>query len=182
MMSQVIYRWTLERKWALGSLKLSSGVPQLGYYLGMLLVPLLSLLVRASVVLLVVATICSFTLRVDPVALAAGVALCGLFWSALGCVLTALITSYQTRDFVVSLALTPLMFSAPTLYSLDQAPAFLRAISAANPLTYQLALLRSVAAGSWPFDQLLVVLAMTLALCAIGYVSTGRMRTVSNEG
>ena len=94
MMSQVIYRWTLERKWALGSLKLSSGVPQLGYYLGMLLVPLLSLLVRASVALLVVATICSFTLRVDPVALAAGVALCGLFWSALGCVLTALITSY----------------------------------------------------------------------------------------
>ena len=182
MMSQVIYRWTLERKWALGSLKLSSGVPQLGYYLGMLLVPLLSLLVRASVALLVVATICSFTLRVDPVALAAGVALCGLFWSALGCVLTALITSYQTRDFVVSLALTPLMFSAPTLYSLDQAPAFLRAISAANPLTYQLALLRSVAAGSWPSDQLLVVLAMTLALCAIGYVSTGRMRTVSNEG
>ena len=84
MMSQVIYRWTLERKWALGSLKLSSGVPQLGYYLGMLLVPLLSLLARASVALLVVATICSFTLRVDPVALAAGVALCGLFWSAHG--------------------------------------------------------------------------------------------------
>lgn len=176
MMSQVIYRWTLERKWALGSLKLSSGVPQLGYYLGMLLVPLLSLLVRASVALLVVATICSFTLRVDPVAL------CGLFWSALGCVLTALITSYQARDFVVSLALTPLMFSAPTLYSLDQAPAFLRVISAVNPLTYQLALLRSVAARSWPSDQLIIVLAMTLALCAIGYVSTGRMRTVSNEG
>ena len=34
MMTQVIYRWTLERKWSLGGLKLSSGVPRLGYYAG----------------------------------------------------------------------------------------------------------------------------------------------------
>ena len=71
MMTQVIYRWTLERKWSLGGLKLSSGVPRLRYYAG------------------------------------GGMLLCGLFWSALGCVLTAIIRSYRTRDFVVAMMLTP---------------------------------------------------------------------------
>lgn len=146
MMTQVIYRWTLERKWSLGSLKLSSGVPQPGYYAG------------------------------------GGMLLCGLFWSALGCVLTAIIRSYRTRDFVVAMMLTPLMFSAPTLYSLDQVPVFLRAVARLNPLTYQLHFLRSAANGEWVTSGLLVVLSLTLIMVCIGYVSTGRMRTVSNDG
>ncbi|WP_454924664.1 ABC transporter permease [Actinomyces gerencseriae] len=146
MMTQVIYRWTLERKWSLGGLKLSSGVPRLGYYAG------------------------------------GGMLLCGLFWSALGCVLTAIIRSYRTRDFVVAMMLTPLMFSAPTLYSLDQVPVFLRAVARLNPLTYQLHFLRSAANGEWVTSGLLVVLSLTLIMVCIGYVSTGRMRTVSNEG
>ena len=146
MMTQVIYRWTLERKWSLGSLKLSSGVPQSRYYAG------------------------------------GGMLLCGLFWSALGCVLTAIIRSYRTRDFVVAMMLTPLMFSAPTLYSLDQVPVFLRAVARLNPLTYQLHFLRSAANGEWVTSEFLVVLSLTLIMVCIGYVSTGRMRTVSNEG
>lgn len=146
MMTQVIYRWTLERKWSLGSLKLSSGVPQSRYYAG------------------------------------GGMLLCGLFWSALGCVLTAIIRSYRTRDFVVAMMLTPLMFSAPTLYSLDQVPVFLRAVARLNPLTYQLHFLRSAANGEWVTSGLLVVLSLTLIMVCIGYVSTGRMRTVSNDG
>lgn len=146
MMTQVIYRWTLERKWSLGGLKLSSGVPRLGYYAG------------------------------------GGMLLCGLFWSALGCVLTAIIRSYRTRDFVVAMMLTPLMFSAPTLYSLDQVPVFLRAVARLNPLTYQLHFLRSAANGEWVTSEFLVVLSLTLIMVCIGYVSTGRMRTVSNEG
>lgn len=146
MMTQVIYRWTLERKWSLGGLKLSSGVPRLGYYAG------------------------------------GGMLLCGLFWSALGCVLTAIIRSYRTRDFVVAMMLTPLMFSAPTLYSLDQVPVFLRAVARLNPLTYQLHFLRSAANGEWVTSGLLVVLSLTLIMVCIGYVSTGRMRTVSNDG
>ena len=145
MMTQVIYRWTLERKWSLGGLKLSSGVPRLGYYAG------------------------------------GGMLLCGLFWSALGCVLTAIIRSYRTRDFVVAMMLTPLMFSAPTLYSLDQV-VFLRAVARLNPLTYQLHFLRSAANGEWVTSGLLVVLSLTLIMVCIGYVSTGRMRTVSNDG
>ena len=146
MMTQVIYRWTLERKWSLGGLKLSSGVPRLGYYAG------------------------------------GGMLLCGLFWSALCCVLTAIIRSYRTRDFVVAMMLTPLMFSAPTLYSLDQVPVFLRAVARLNPLTYQLHFLRSAANGEWVTSEFLVVLSLTLIMVCIGYVSTGRMRTVSNEG
>ncbi len=74
------------------------------------------------------------------------------------------------------------MFSAPTLYLLDQVPAFLRAVARLNPLTYQLHILRSTANGEWVTSEFLVVLSLTLIMVCIGYVSTGRMRTVSNEG
>lgn len=182
MMSSVIYRWTLERKWSLGCLKLASGVPRLGYFLGMLAVPVAELMIRASAALLTVAFICGFSLEINLPGLALGVVLCGLFWSALGGALTALIRSYKVRDFVVSLALTPLMFSAPTLYSLDQSPVFLRVLSQLNPLTCQLAFLRSIAGGHLDLELLFIVLAMTLVACLVGYITTGRMRVVSNEG
>ncbi|WP_062070328.1 ABC transporter permease [Demequina sediminicola] len=182
MMTQVIFRWTLERKWSLGSLKLSSGVPRVGYYVGMLFVPLVSLMFQVLCVLMVVFFITSFQLELQVLPLIAGVSICGLFWSAVGCLITAIIKSYKTRDFVVAMMFTPLMFSAPTLYSLEQVPQFLRAIAAANPLTYQLEFLRSVADGEWVVSQTAIVLAMTIAMVLIGYVSTGRMRTVSNEG
>lgn len=182
MLSSMIYRWTLERKWSLGCLKLASGVPRLGYFLGMLAVPVLQLLVRASVALATVWALCGFSLRAQLGPLAVGVALVGVFWASLGCALTALIRSYRVRDFVVSLALTPLMFSAPTLYSLDQAPAFLQTLSCANPLTWQLGYLRACAAGEERPELLAVAASMTLAMAVVGYLSTGRMRTVSNEG
>lgn len=182
MMTQVIYRWTLERKWSLGSLKLSSGVSQLGYFTGMLCVPLLSLLVQMTCIFTVVYALSSWGLSVHLLPLLGATLLCGLFWSALGCVLTAVITTYKMRDFVVAMMLTPLMFSAPTLYALDQVPGFLRVIAAFNPLTYQLHFLRSAADGQWDVGQGAVVCALTAAMIFIGYVSTSRMRTVSNEG
>ncbi len=182
MLTQVIFRWTLERKWSLGSLKLSSGVPRLGYYLGMLFVPLVSLLVQVLCVLGVALFITSFQLNIQVLPLLMGVLLCGLFWSALGCVLTAIIKSYKTRDFVVAMLFTPLMFSAPTLYSLEQVPTLLHVIAYINPLTYQLGFLRSAAGGEWVISQSLIVIASTLVMAWIGYLSTKRMRIVSNEG
>ncbi len=182
MRTQVIFRWTLERKWSLGSLKLSSGVPRLGYYLGMLFVPLVSLLVQGMCVLGIAFFITSFQARMQVLPLLAAVLLCGLFWLALGCVLTAIIKSYKTRDFVVAMIFTPLMFSAPTLYSLEQVPTRLHVMAYVNPLTYQPGFLRSAANGEWGVSQSLIVLAFTLVMAWIGYLSTKRMRTVSNEG
>ncbi len=78
--------------------------------------------------------------------------------------------------------MTPLMFSAPTLYRLDQAPVFLKVIAAVNPLTYQLDLMRDLASGVMPAAGLAVVLGLTLVMVTLGYVSTERMRTVANEG
>lgn len=182
VMTQVIFRWTLERKWSLGSLKLSAGVPRLGYFLGMLFVPLVSLVIQVLCVVLVVALVTSFHLTVQLLPLLGGVLLCGLFWAALGCVLTAIIRSYKARDFVVAMLFTPLMFSAPTLYSLEQVPDFLRIIADFNPLTYQLDSLRAAANGAWLVGPSLIVLSSTLAMAWVGYLSTGRMRTVSNQG
>ena len=75
-----------------------------------------------------------------------------------------------------------MMFSAPTLYLLDQVPAFLRAVARLNPLTYQLHFLRSAANGEWVTSEFLVVLSLTLIMVCIGYVSTGRMRTCRTRG
>lgn len=182
MMSQVIYRWTLERKWSLGCLKLASGVTRAGYYAGMLCVPLITLFIQSVCVVGVAEAVTGLRAPIDAPLLAGGVVLCGLFWSAAGCGITAAIRSYRARDVAVSLLMTPLMFSAPTLYSLDQAPAFLRVIAAANPLTYQLGLMRSLSAGAVPADGLLVVFAITVCMVCLGYLSTAAMRTVSNEG
>ncbi len=182
MMSQVIYRWTLERKWSLGCLKLASGVSRGGYYAGMLCVPLITLLCQGACIVVVAEVVTGFNAPIDVPALAAGSLLCDLFWSAAGCVVTAAITSYRTRDLTVSLLMTPLMFSAPTLYRLDQAPVFLKVIAAVNPLTYQLDLMRDLASGVMPAAGLAVVLGLTLVMVTLGYVSTERMRTVANEG
>jgi putative ABC-2 transporter, permease protein len=85
MMTQVIYRWTLERKWSPGSLKLSSGVPQLGYYAGMLSVPLVSLCIQVACVLAVAFVSSSFRLALRPLPLLGGcccAASSGLRWVA----------------------------------------------------------------------------------------------------
>ena len=84
-MMQVIYRWTLERKWSPGSLKLSSGVPQLGYYAGMLSVPLVSLCIQVACVLAVAFVSSSFRLALRPLPLLGGcccAASSGLRWVA----------------------------------------------------------------------------------------------------
>ena len=68
----------------------------------MLSVPLVSLCIQVACVLAVAFVSSSFRLALRPLPL-----LGGLFWSALGCVLTAIIRSYRTRDFVVAMMLTP---------------------------------------------------------------------------
>lgn len=72
-----------------------------------------------------------------------------LFWSCLGVVIGTSIHNYGTRDLVGTAVVLPIMFSSSALYSLDNAPTFLRALSRLNPLTYQADSLRLAYVGNW---------------------------------
>lgn len=61
----------------------------------------------------------------------------------MGSGIAALVQSYSVRDFVITVTALPIVLSAPLFYSLEAAPAYLRAIAAVNPLTYQVAWIRS---------------------------------------
>ncbi|MCG8346316.1 MAG: ABC transporter permease [Chloroflexales bacterium] len=72
-----------------------------------------------------------------------------LFWACLGAVIGTLIQDYGTRDLVGTAVILPVVFSSTALYSLDNAPAFLRVLSRLNPLTYQADSLRLAYIGDW---------------------------------
>lgn len=65
-------------------------------------------------------------------------------WASIGAAVGARVDSYAVRDLVVTVTALPVVLSAPLFYSLDFAPEYLRIIASANPLTYQVAWLRSV--------------------------------------
>ncbi len=182
MMMQTIFRWTLERKWSLGGLKLTSGVLRISYFIGMMVVPIATLILQTGCIVGTVFAVTGFRSTIQVAPLVAGVVVCGAFWASTGCLITAVIKSYKTRDFVVAMLLTPLMFSAPTLYSLEHAPALLTGVSLLNPLTYQLEFLRHAAVGAWDTSAASIVIAMTAVMAIFGYSSTQRMLTVSREG
>lgn len=79
-------------------------------------------------------------------------------WIGVGALLGALINSYSQRDLILSLVNLPIILTAPIFFSLDAAPAFLRGMALANPLTYQANLLRDLSLGSpWHLNGAIVV-------------------------
>ncbi len=72
-----------------------------------------------------------------------------LFWSCLGAIIGTLIRDYGTRDLISSVVVLPVVFSSTALYSVDNAPTFLKVLSTLNPLTYQANSLRLAYIGSW---------------------------------
>lgn len=74
-------------------------------------------------------------------ALRAGVALVAwvasvVFWSSAGLMLGLKIQQEEKRDVLWGLFNLPLMFSSSAFYDVGKAPAFIRILSYANPLTY----------------------------------------------
>ncbi|MFT3861012.1 ABC transporter permease [Micropruina sp.] len=180
-MTQMIYRTVIERRWGLAALKLQAGVPWTAYLAG-LLVP------RILLFLMQIAAIGSLAMFVTPglswsrVALSvlAATSAC-IFWSLLGLTITGWIRSYQVRDFVVGLIVTPLAFAAPVFYSLDSAPGVLRALSVVNPLTYQVGLVRSVLLGSPDVGSSVVSMLLIAAVVVAARGSVKSMRKLSFE-
>ena len=66
-----------------------------------------------------------------------------VFWFSLGVIISLGTVSYRTRDLILGILLLPIIFAAPTFYSLDNSKV-LYYISKLNPLTYQLTSMRTV--------------------------------------
>jgi len=180
-MSSVIYRVVLERRWGLAALKLQAGIPGTAYLAGLLSAPLCVFLGR---VVVLVGLGCALSVRIGLGNLAVGVAvslLAAVFWSLTGIVVAAVLKDYRTRDFVVGLLLMPLMFAAPTFYSLDSAPAFLRVIAQGNPLTYQVDAVRAAMAGRLDLTGLVVSVALIVVAATGSVLCVHKMRQVSFE-
>ncbi|MEV8149242.1 ABC transporter permease [Arthrobacter sp. NPDC080073] len=64
-------------------------------------------------------------------------------WVGFGAAAGARIQSYSKRDLVITLTSLPVVLAAPLFYPLDSAPHYIKWLSAANPLTYQVAWLRA---------------------------------------
>jgi len=180
-MSAMIYRAVLERRWGLGALKLQAGIAPSAYLTGMLSAPVCLYVLRV-LVLLVIAALLSVLVNAGAWLLGVLVSLLAMgFWSLLGIIVAAFLKDYRTRDFVVGLIMTPLMFAAPTFYSLDAAPVVLKVIASVNPLTYQVELLRAVMAGGLDLTALIVSVVLLLAAAAVSRLCIGSMRELAFE-
>lgn len=180
-MTQMIYRTVIERRWGLAALKLQAGVPWTAYLAGLLL-PRVLIFAAQGAVVAVLALVLVHPLSPPQLGLCVTAALSScIFWSLLGLVITGWIRSYQTRDFVVGLVVTPLAFAAPVFYALDNAPAVIKIISAINPISYQVKFARAALDGAFDASSAGVSLILVVAMVAVARISMASMRTLSFE-
>lgn len=148
MFTHSVYRLTIDRRWGLQAIKMTSGTSSMGYIVGVTLVPLILFILQ--------------TLLTAPFAsmLGAKISLNGLislilvgmiaivFWVSLAIICTFYFKKYSQRDLFISFLFLPLSLSAPIFYSLDNAPNYLKIVSALNPLSYQVQAMREAFLGN----------------------------------
>lgn len=160
--STMMYRYQGERQWGLLALKLVHGITPGQYVAGMSTVPALEFLVRSMVVLLGAALLGVRTAPGEALYYLLFGTFATLSWACVGGVLVYLIRRQMTRMAVVQLLTLPLVFAAPVFYPLASMPAYLRTIALANPLTYQVELMRGGGTLGLP-----LTLTVTLALLLV---------------
>jgi ABC-2 type transport system permease protein len=180
-MSQVIYRVTIDKRYGLLALKLSSGVKPIFYILGMSVYPALGLLTQ-EVVIYVVALL--FDIRISLERFLSAIALSLiilLFWNSIGILITMFIHNYQTRDIIIRFLLTPLGFTAPVFYALESAPLFIQLFGKLNPLTYQLMIIRDAAFGSQNIYSVFSISILSLLAISISVLVMSKIELVLKE-
>ena len=90
--------------------------------------------------------------------------LCAIRWLGVGASVGARVDSYAKRDAITTLTSLPLALSAPLLMPVDTNIGLLRVITALNPLSYQVALVRS---ASW-WSVLALAGWAIFGLCLVG--------------
>lgn len=176
-MSAMVVRTVTERRWGLAAFKLQSGVPASAYLLSLQIPGIVTMLVRTVVVLVMgVALGAQVSASVAGLALLSGL-VAAIFWDCVGFCLTAVVTSYQTRDFLLSVVILPVSFAAPVFYGLEGLPAALRVMARVNPLTYQVEWAR----GTEVLLSAGVSVAAALGVGALAMGIVGKMRELSFE-
>lgn len=175
--TSMMYRYQGDRQWGLLALKLVQGVSPAAYVAGMSTVPALRFLAQGGVVIAAAAAL-GVSVGVAPVLyyLLFGL-VAALTWACAGGALVFLIRRQATRMSVVQLIGLPLVFGAPIFYSLDTMPAYLRVVAWANPLTYQVELLRGGGTLGLPL-VLTVSLGMMVASFALLTVLVARAEPI----
>lgn len=184
-LSQMIYRVVIERRWGLAAMKLQAGVPLSSYFLSLLVPRVLVYIVQGLTVafcMLMSGTLHSVTSILFLLLGVLGASLCSVFWCSVGIIITSIVTNYQTRDFIVSIMMLPLTFSAPVFYRLENAPRFVQLLSTANPLTYQVEWVRGICNGDFGWTNLIVVLLTTMLIGVLSFWTSRKLRIASFEG
>lgn len=141
--SQIIYRLTMDRRYGLQGLKISSGVGILAYILGNLTLPVMGSLLRAFITVGVLILLTTPMEGATNLVLMLGVCVISTcFWGILGMLISFAFKSYAQRDLFLEVAMIPLTLASPAFYPLESAPPYLRIISFFNPLTYNIIALR----------------------------------------
>ena len=98
-------------------------------------------------------------------------------WVGLGALVGARLNSYDQRDLLITVTTLPVVLSAPLFYPLESVPGYLRAVAAANPLTYQVAWLRLDGWGPWSALAACVVRALVCGAAAVASLHTAEKIT-----
>lgn len=144
MFSHSIYRQTIETRWGLQALKLSTGTGCLGYGLGTLLLPITICCLKSMVCFLAFISIGGALSMILFLKLTLIGCVCAFFWHALAFFISGLFRSYAKRDMFINFLFLPINLTAPVFYSLDKAPSYIKFIASINPLAHQVQLLRSI--------------------------------------
>lgn len=142
-MSQSVYRVNLDRKWGLLAYKRIKGTSPIIYFLGKLLFPLGITIIQVALVYILSFFLGVYISIAIFLKLLLVVIISLIFWFSLGTIISLGTVSYRTRDFILGVLLLPIIFAAPTFYSLDNST-ILYYISKLNPLTYQLTSMRTI--------------------------------------
>ena len=142
-MNQSVYRVNLDKKWGLLAYKRIKGTSAISYFLGKLVFPLGITIVQVLLIYFL-SFFLGIKIQIVPFLKVLIIVIISLvFWFSLGVIISLGTVSYRTRDLILGTLLLPIIFAAPTFYSLDNSKV-LYYVSKLNPLTYQLTRMRTV--------------------------------------
>jgi len=147
-----------------------------GIVLGKAIGASITSLIQVSIMLLLapvlgVAITPELVLKLIPIVMILSLGLSGL-----GILIATFMTSQQGFQLVIQLLIFPLIFLAGVFFPVNQAPAWLQAISKINPLTYGVDAIRQVFLGSNPelgvtvFGRTMTMLEEVLVVGGLGFI------------
>jgi ABC-2 type transport system permease protein len=129
--------------------------------------------------ILIVAIVIPFGFRAQPLGVAAGLLLLGVFGIGLGALSHSLAMAVKRQEYLFWLVqqtlLFPLLLLSGILLPLDVAPGWLQALSRLNPLTYVVEAERSLFAGDFADPSVAIGAVVALALAIVGLAVGTRM-------